>query len=134
MKKLFLVTAVILLSGCGPGLVIDKAIGQYNYAESRVELGDSKSQVLAILSPSQAALSSKSKKRSDKYMKDNVLVEIYYFRTGRQPDGLTTDDEFTPYVFNNGKLVAVGWASIGGPKTQGQTQDSITVNNSTVVY
>ena len=61
-------------------------------------------------------------------------------RTGRQPDGLTTDDEFTPYIFNNGKLVGIGWHLIGGPKTQGQAADTYKITNqntnksTTVVY
>ncbi len=51
-------------------------------------------------------------------MNDDVLVEIYYMRTGWVSDGITTDDEFTPFIFNNGQLVGIGWASLGGPKSQ----------------
>ena len=53
-------------------------------------------------------------------MDNGNLVEIYFFRSAWQSDGLTTDDEFTPYVFKDGKLVAIGWTSIGGIKSQGQ--------------
>jgi len=28
-------------------------------------------------------------------------------RSARQPDGLTTDDEFTPYTFNDGRFVGL---------------------------
>ena len=64
------------------------------------------------------------------------MVDIYYFRTLRQPDGLTTDDEFTPYVLNNDVLVAIGWTSIGGANSQGQTvpQTNVQVHQSTIVY
>jgi len=36
------------------------------------------------------------------------------------PDGMKTDDEFTPYLFIDGRLVGVGWAIVGGPRTKGQ--------------
>jgi len=59
-----------------------------------------------------------------------VLVEIYFMRSGWQPDGLTTDDEFTPYIFHDGKLVGIGWSMIGGSKSQGQAQpiQSVIIN------
>ncbi len=41
--------------------------------------------------------------------------------------GFVTDDEFTPYIFNDGKLVAVGWQTLGGIKSQGQAKDVTTV-------
>ena len=51
-------------------------------------------------------------------------------------DGLTTDDEFTPYIFNNGKLVGIGWQVLGGPKSQGQATSDIYIQNrnTTIVY
>ena len=72
----------------------------------------------------------------DKYMKEGIAVEIIYFRSGWNSDGLTTDDEFTPYIFNDDKLVAIGWQVLGGAKTQGQARDSIYYDNSssTIVY
>jgi hypothetical protein len=51
-------------------------------------------------------------KQPDRYVKDGVNVEIIYFRSGWQSDGLTTDDEFTPYLFNDGKLVAISTATL----------------------
>jgi hypothetical protein len=68
------------------------------------------------------------------YKKDGTLVEILYFRSGWQPDGLTTDDEFTPYLFNDGELVAVGWAILGGPKTQGQAPPETNVHTTTIAH
>jgi len=67
------------------------------------------------------------------YKKEGVLVEILYFRSGWQSDGLTTDDEFTPYLFNDGKLVAVGWAVLGGAKSHGQTTPQTNIHTTTVV-
>jgi hypothetical protein len=45
--------------------------------------------------------------------------------------GFVTDDEFTPYIFNDGKLVAVGWQTLGGIKSQGQARSNNT--NTTIV-
>ncbi|MEA1884020.1 MAG: DUF3192 domain-containing protein [Thermotogota bacterium] len=96
----------------------------------------SKQQVLEILAPTQRRLTNTEIKHPDRYIKDGVNVEILYFRSGWQPDGLTTDDEFTPYLFNNGKLVAIGWVTLGGPKSQGRATSTtnISIQNSTIVY
>jgi hypothetical protein len=70
--------------------------------------------------PTQEGLPATARKPPESYKQGENIVEIYYFRSGRQPDGLTTDDEFTPYVFTNGILTAIGWAALGGPKSHGQ--------------
>ena len=116
---------------------IDSSIAKYNAVADRVQLGDSRNKVLSILNPTQKEMPQNSKKNPDKYIKNNVLVEIYYFRTGRQPDGLTTDDEFTPYLFNDGKLVAIGWHVLGGPKSVGQVIQPApvtTIQQTTIVH
>lgn len=135
MKKIFIPTFFILsLSGCI--MAIQDSITKYESVESKIELGYSKSKVLSILNPTQKDLQSNYKKRPEKYIKKEILVEIFYFRTGLQLDGLTTDDEFTPYVFNNGKLVAIGWTAIGGTKSQGQAvpRTNVIVQHSTIIY
>ncbi len=134
---LVIVLGLTLLSGCGPAYYIKKSINDYEKVESRINLGDSKEQVLTILDPTQRYLKDKSwRKKPDRYTKEGVLVEVYYYRSGLQSDGLTTDDEFTPYIFNDGKLVGIGWAMIGGPKTQGQTTPTTNINiqQRTIVY
>lgn len=130
------VAALINLTGCGSAFYIDQATNQYDAVESRVNLGDSKDEVLAILLPTQVNVPRNSKKKPDRYLKNGVNVEIFYMRTGRQPDGITTDDEFTPYIFNDGKLVGIGWALIGGPKSHGQARSDTYISNSntTVIY
>lgn len=127
--KLFLLSLVLSLSGCA-AYNIDSAISKYDKIENTINLGDSKDKVVLILEPIQSEISSSYRKRSEKYQKDGVLVEIYYARTRRQADDLTTDDEFTPFVFNDNVLVAIGWSSIGGPKTQGQAKSDVWVSQS----
>jgi hypothetical protein len=113
---------------------IDRATDQYYEVAGQVELGDRKEDVLAVLSPTQSNLPRKNQKPSEKYMKDGVRVEIYYMRSGRQPDGLTTDDEFVPYLFNDDKLVAIGWQALGGPSSQGQATSDVNVSTTTIIY
>jgi hypothetical protein len=134
VKKIIgIILAVVLFSGCVAGK-IDSAIKSYENVAEQVNLGDNKDSVLAILIPTQARLTSKLKKPPEKYIKNNVLVEIYFMRSGRQPDGLTTDDEFTPYTFNDGKLVGIGWQVLGGPSSQGQTQPTTNVQQTVIVH
>ncbi len=123
MKKFhILIVFLIGLTGC-----IDIAISRHEKISSSIELGDSIKSVLPKLNNAMRGLSSDRKKRSDQYIKRGVRVEIHYARSLRQPDDLTTDDEFTPYVFNDGVLVAIGWRTIGGVKSQGQSPTSVII-------
>jgi hypothetical protein len=132
-KKMLFLFATAFLVGC-VGMQIDSAISKYESVANQVELGDSKEKVLAILQPTQDGVPKSSRKNPEKYIKEGVKVEIYYMRSARQPDGLTTDDEFVPYLFNDGKLVGIGWQVLGGPKSQGQaTSDTYISNQNTTI-
>jgi len=122
-----LVVVVVMISivGC-TGLEIDRAIAKYNGAANQVQLGDTKEKVLSILQPTQEGLPAAAKKPSEAFLLSGKEVEIFYFRSGRQPDNLTTDDEFTPYVFTDGVLTGFGWQVLGGPKTVGQKRSERT--------
>ena len=120
MKYIYLIIFSILISGCIPQLEIKSAISKYDAVANQIELGDSKEKVLSILSPTQSELSKSYRKSPEKFMNNGKKIDIYFFRSAWQSDGLTTDDEFTPYTFSDGKLIAIGWAAIGGSKTQGQ--------------
>ena len=73
------------------------------------------------------------RKPAEKYIKKDVIVEIYFVMSNHQYDGIKTDDEFTPYVFNNGKLVGIGWTILGGPSTQAQAKPVTNVNTNVTV-
>jgi hypothetical protein len=135
VKYIAVLFVTITFVGC-VGLRIDRAILEYNVVADQVELGDDKEKVLSVLQSTQEVLPKSAAKNPEKYIKSGVKVEIYYMRSVRQPDGLTTDDEFVPYLFNNGKLVGIGWQALGGPKTQGQapSQTYISNQNTTIVY
>jgi hypothetical protein len=107
---------------------IDSAISKYQEAAPRVQLGDSKDRVRSLLDPTQSDLPDSGRKQPESFLREGVRVDIIYYRSRRQPDDLTTDDEFTPYVFEDDKLVGVGWTAIGGPKTQGQARPETNVD------
>ena len=108
----FMILFALFASSCfmiPSGIRIDRAIGKYEEAARMVRLGDDKEKVLSIFLPIQKGLPARARKPSEKIIKDGTLVEIYFMRTGRDPDGRRTDNEFTPYVFVNNKLTAIGW-------------------------
>lgn len=114
---------VLLLGACASGGYLQQSISAYNAQASRVSLGQSEEQVLKILQPTQSRLAPRFSKPAEEYMHDGKRRKIYFFRSRSFPDGLVTDDEFTPYVFEDGELIAIGWTAIGGPKTQAQARD-----------
>jgi hypothetical protein len=124
----------IVLSVSGCAVMIDSAISKYNEKAPQISLGASKEEVLAILGPTQDGLPANARKQPEQYMKDGVKIDILYFRSGRQPDDLTTDDEFTPYVFQNGRLTGIGWSCLGGPKSSGQVVPRVNIQQNTVVH
>lgn len=129
-RQVLAIVVLIFFSGCFAVLNrdIDNAIRQHSDLMPQIQLGESIEKVRGLLEPIQQQMRANARKPPDRFLKDGVEVYIYYARSGRQPDGLTTDDEFTPYVFQNGKLVAVGWATLGGPKTHGQATSDTYIN------
>lgn len=146
MRKIVLMVMLVLFASCstfgvpiGSGGKIKHTINNYDQVKYNVKLGDSKNKVLAIMQPTQQYLSVDQKKPPETYYINKTknkqsIIEIYYMRSGWSQDGLTTDDEFTPYVFENDKLIAIGWQALGGIKSQGQvvpvTNVKVNVDNS----
>lgn len=122
----FTVIAILLMSlmGCASTRSLNNAINAYRAEAGKIELGQSKQEVLAILEPTQAALSPQQRKEPEVFLEGDKRKEIHFFRSRSFADGLVTDDEFVPYIFENDKLVGIGWTVIGGPKTQAQTREN----------
>ena len=122
MKTKVMVSTVLMVFGflCGCSNPIGTAISRYHAARPQIQLGMSKDQVLKILEPTQQTLSLRQSRAPEQYTQDGVHVEIHFFRSHANYDKILTDDEFTPYIFQDGKLQAIGWTAIGGPKTQAQ--------------
>lgn len=119
--------SAVVLSGCNK---VSKSISAFHSAAPQIQLGMTKAQVLAILEPTQTELSLKDRKAPEQYRQDGKLVEIYFFLSYSNFDEVRTDDEFTPYIFHDGLLQAIGWTAIGGPKTQGTPRP---VQNITII-
>ena len=98
--------------------LIQSAIRRYHQVAPMINLDQSKKEVLNVLLPTQEGLGEYGKPR-EAFKLDGKTVEIYYMRSALISDGATTDDEFVPYSFVDGELVAIGWQSLGGAKTFG---------------
>ena len=122
IRKSVMLSLVLLVTGCATNSIV-QSISAYEAARDQVALGQSKSEALGVLLPTQSALSKQWAKPPETYIDDGKTVEIYFMRSRSFNDGIVTDDEFTPYVFEDEVLVAIGWTAIGGPKTQAQTRD-----------
>ena len=109
----------MLLQGCG---TVDKAIKEYYVVHDQIRVGDSKEKVLSLLEPGQSKLSARHKKPPMRFTRDGHLYDVYFVRSGSIPDRQTTDDELTPYVFEDGILIEIGWDFLGGPK---RTSDEV---------
>jgi hypothetical protein len=96
---------------------LGKTVTAYEEAAQSVQIGDSKQRVLALLEPTQSPLKAKLRREPHRYERRGAAIEIHYFRSGWYVDGKTTDDEFTPYVFKDGKLVSIGWRTLTGSRT-----------------
>jgi len=119
-KTIVTLGIVLVLPGiiCGCSNAVGKAISKYHAEAPKIQLGMPKNEVLRILEPSQQNLSLRQTRGPEQYNRDGVHVEIHFFRSHANYDKILTDDEFTPYIFEDGKLTAIGWTAIGGPKTQ----------------
>lgn len=99
---------------------LGRSVEAYEEAAQEVRIGDRKEAVLARLEPSQRHLKDKLRREPHRYERDGSEIEIYYFRSDWLEDGLITDDEFTPYIFKDGRLIHIGWRTLTGPRTWGR--------------
>lgn len=77
----------------------------------------SESRVLSILGDS---ISQSGRKSETKQLgTDRASYTIHYARSAVIRDGHTTDNEFVPYIFRDGRLIANDWGFLGGMKSVG---------------
>ena len=119
MKKIITILLTsLMLSGCAE-IAMDNNLYEYKKVQQSISLGDSKNKVLGTLIPIMQDLPEHWKRTAGQYLVNDDRYYVHYHRTSWVQDGAVTDDEFTPYVFKNDKLVAIGWQSLGGPKSFG---------------
>lgn len=108
LKIVFAVLFALSLAGCHSSYY-SATVDDYVGAAPRVTLGMSPLEVRSILGPSQSLLANTDLRHDEKYLEGETVVEIQYYRSGWQPDGRLTDEEYTPYIFRDGALVGIGW-------------------------
>lgn len=99
---------------------MDEAIAAYRQAAARIQIGDPREKVLALLEPTQFKLLSNETRPPVSFPitgpeGEPTYVDVFFFRSGRRPgevvdsDQPPPDDDFTPYVFQHDVLTGVGW-------------------------
>lgn len=97
--------------GLGCSSRYDLTVRDYVSAASTIRLGSTKSEVSRTLEPTQRRLPATERLQPEMYTDADVLTEIVYFRS--RNSGGSAFEQFTPYVFEDGRLVAVGWTALG---------------------
>jgi len=110
-----------VLAGCASSGDSSQAIDIHQLNKSKIKLGISESEFVAILGEAVTSSTKKSIQKPMKNSQDNS--KIYFVAIQDIPDRNITDDEFIPYVFFNGSLIASGWKSIGGVKSVGDARN-----------
>ena len=104
----------VALVGCTAAR-IDNAASYHNKAAPYVKLGMSEGSFVELMEPAlDGSTRGKNGRIPKRYSKGGDMYVVYFLRVTRVPDGLATDDEFQPYTFQNGRLIAIGWDYLGG--------------------
>lgn len=113
MRFVLLFSIVASLFGCASN-EIDSAIAYHNQAAAMVQMGMSEEAFLQLMNP--AMIQNESERNPKRFSHENRVYVTYFIRNQRIADDLYTDDEYQPYTFGDGRLVAIGWDAIGGMK------------------
>lgn len=113
---LFLLPLTLYVGGCqlinlANQVAISSEVAEYNESANKIQLGMRKSEVFSIL-PDQSNMPIGGLQPQLLRTEDGTLVEIYFYRNSLILDNRKTDDEFTPYLFANDTLIAIGWVAI----------------------
>jgi hypothetical protein len=99
---------------------MDEAIAGYRQAAAKIQVGDSRAKVLALMEPMQFKLLSNETRPPLSFPiqsagGETTYVDVFFFRSGRQPgeavdsDAPPPDEDFTPYIFEHDVLTGIGW-------------------------
>lgn len=121
MKKLiYLFVMAMLVSGCATGL--HQTIAPNRVSLLKLSIGMSKEEVLKVMGtksfstysqgnvlgiPSYLTITNPYRSEVMRGKDDKIFEVIYYVTDVKDDDNAITDDELTPLVFDNGKLI--GW-------------------------
>jgi hypothetical protein len=121
MKRL-LIVLTLLLCGC-VSMAADESISDYHQVAPTIRVGDDQEAVMAKLRPIQDKMPELYQREPTRFtLSDGLKIEIVYVLGSRVADRRQTDDEYIPYTFADGMLIAIGWDQIGGPQTLARDQ------------
>ncbi len=121
MRKYALIISLCLLTGC---VTVDRQIGKEFIDPLAAKKGMTKVSFMKIMGEEVVVgydfrkgqdkapdtVTIKNPYRQEVYQAPNIVFEVlYYFTHIRQSDDEVTDDELTPFIFHEDKLVGQGW-------------------------
>ena len=111
--------SLLILSGCASNnsRKHSAAPRAYDDAVKNIYLGMEKRDFDNVMRPVNEKTTDNAKRRSEAYQRNGMVYEIVYIRSGWVSDGALTDDEYTPYLFQDSSLIGYGWAAVGSKKT-----------------
>ena len=110
--RLIAIASLAVLYGCSSA-----APRAYDDAVQNVYVGMDKREFDIAMREVNDKTRRKHRRRSEAYQHNGMLYEIVYIRSSNVNDDANTDDEYTPYLFQDGTLIGYGWAAVGGKKT-----------------
>ena len=102
-----LLVLVIMISGCTESDRI-RVMNRENLM--KLSIGITKQEVLDIMGTETFGSINNPYKNEVLYGKNGKVLEVlYYYTDKKSADGVITDDELTPLVFDGDKLIGWGW-------------------------
>ena len=109
MKKLCAFLVILLIAGCMSSKEQIRIKNRENLL--RLSLGMPKFDVLQIMGTQTVESITNPYKVETPMGKDGSLYEVLFYHTDlKNKDGLVTDNELTPLVFEDSQLIGWGWA------------------------
>ncbi len=117
MKNFLVLLLLLVLVGCASMDNLVKLRYENRKKLMEIKIGMTKEQAMAIMGTKSLKDDAASYQRTadNPYRsetlqgKDKTLEAVFYYTHIRRLDAAITDDELTPLVFDNGKLIGWGW-------------------------
>lgn len=112
MKKILALLLCLALVGCA---TLSKIRATNRERLNKISIGMTKQEVLDIMGTKTITARSSEVinnpyKTETLRSEDKVFEVLYYYTEIKRSDGAITDDELTPLVFDEGKLIGWGWS------------------------
>ena len=108
--------SLLVLSGCG---TVNRSAVRSSFEEGQqaVYIGMDRSEFDRAMAKNVNKTKRRHRRSSEAYQRNGLVYEIVYLRSNFYLDDAATDDEYTPYLFQDKTLIGYGWAAVGGKKT-----------------